>query len=65
MEEFLDHVRRAFQRDENVDSETLLRAALCVLERHVTAGEIDDVQHLLPKELQELWPKTGQKGIWS
>lgn len=64
-EEFLGHVKQAFQRDENVDPETLLRAALRVLERHVSAGEIDDVQHLLPKHVRELWPETGQKGIWS
>ena len=32
------------------------RAVFGVLERRITAGEIEDVKHMLPSHIRELWP---------
>jgi uncharacterized protein (DUF2267 family) len=55
-EEFLAHIRRDFRDEPAVDAEQLARAVFTVLSRRVTEGEIEDVKHILPKELRELWP---------
>jgi len=55
--EFLAHVANVFRDDETVDPEKVMRAVFKVLARHVTAGETEDVKHMLPKSLQELWPR--------
>lgn len=55
-EEFLDHIKRAFKDDVRVDAERVTRAVFRVLDRHTTAGEINDVKHMLPKSLRKLWP---------
>lgn len=54
--DFLDHIAHAFRDDDTVDPEKVMRAVFRVLTRHITKGEIDDVKHVLPKSLQELWP---------
>lgn len=54
--EFLDHVAAVFRDDDRVDPEKLVRSVFKVLARHVSRGEIEQVKHLLPKSLQELWP---------
>lgn len=53
--EFLDHIATAFRDDDRVDPERVARAVFKVLTRHVSEGEIEDVKHLLPKNLRELW----------
>jgi uncharacterized protein (DUF2267 family) len=55
-EQFLDHVREAFRGDVTVNPQQLVRAVFRVLQRHTSPGEIDDVKHVMPKALQELWP---------
>jgi uncharacterized protein (DUF2267 family) len=55
--EFLDHIAAVFRDDDTVDPEKVMRAFFKVLSRHVTKGEIENVRHLLPKALQELWPQ--------
>lgn len=54
--EFLDHIAAAFSDDDTVDPEKVMRAVLKVLARHISKGEAENVKHLLPKSLQELWP---------
>ena len=56
--EFLDHVAAVFRDDETVDPEKVMRAVLKVLARHISAGEAENVKHLLPKALRELWPRS-------
>jgi uncharacterized protein (DUF2267 family) len=56
--EFLDHIATAFRDDDTVDPERVMRAVFKILARHISPGEIEDVKHLLPKTLQELWPRT-------
>jgi uncharacterized protein (DUF2267 family) len=54
--EFLAHLAEAEGLGSPVDPEEVARAAFRVVARHVTAGEIEDVKHLLPEEIRTLWP---------
>jgi uncharacterized protein (DUF2267 family) len=54
-EQFLAHIRDAFQNDILVDPEKIARAVFKVLVKHVTSGEIDDVKVNLPRKIRELW----------
>jgi uncharacterized protein (DUF2267 family) len=53
--EFLAPIREHFQDDWDVDPEEVVRAVLHVIATHVSAGEIEDITLLLPKELKALW----------
>lgn len=55
-EDFLDHIKAAFKSDVTVRPESVARAVFKVLARHASAGEIEDVKHILPKSLLEMWP---------
>jgi uncharacterized protein (DUF2267 family) len=55
-EQFLDHVRDTFRDDVTVNPQQVVRAVFRVLQRHTSPGEIEDVKHVMPKALQELWP---------
>ncbi len=56
-EQFLAHILHEFRKTpEILDAEPIARAVFKVLADRVTAGEIDDVRHMLPPELRELWP---------
>ncbi len=55
-EELLAEVDAAFREDRDIDPEQVARAVFRLLERHVTAGEVAGVKHLLPAELRALWP---------
>ena len=57
-EDFLAHIKDAFKEDVTVRPESIARAVFTVLARHTSQGEIDDVKHLLPKALHELWPRN-------
>jgi uncharacterized protein (DUF2267 family) len=54
-EEFLAPVRDHFRNDPRVDAEEVARAVFKVLTRRISEGEIEDVKHLWPKELNALW----------
>ncbi|MGE5218167.1 MAG: DUF2267 domain-containing protein [Chloroflexota bacterium] len=56
--EFLDHIAKAFRDDDTVDPERVMRAVLKVLSQHISEGETENVKNLLPKTLQELWPRA-------
>jgi uncharacterized protein (DUF2267 family) len=53
--EFLDHIAGIFRDDDTVDAEKVMRAVFKVLARHISEGETENVKHLLPKNLKELW----------
>lgn len=55
-EDFLDHVKKAFKNDAAVNPGEVVRGVFRVIVRHTSPGEIEDVKHILPKALQELWP---------
>ncbi len=50
--QFLARIAREFAE---YDPEAVARAVFQVLLRHVSEGELDEVKHLMPSELQELW----------
>jgi uncharacterized protein (DUF2267 family) len=58
---FYDHIKKAFKADAALNPEQVVRAVFRVLVRHTSAGEIEDVKHILPKALQELWPTTTRQ----
>jgi uncharacterized protein (DUF2267 family) len=56
---FLSHIESAFERDPNADTEKLVREVFKLLERKISAGEIDEVKHILPAEVRALWPSAS------
>jgi len=54
-EEFLAHILERFRPQEPVDAEKVASAAFAVLSKRVTNGEIEDVRHILPREVRDLW----------
>jgi uncharacterized protein (DUF2267 family) len=55
-EEFCAHVKEYFQREEDIDAEKIVRGVFKMLSRRITAGEIEDIKHIMPPELRQLWP---------
>jgi uncharacterized protein (DUF2267 family) len=55
-EEFLARTEEQFRGDNLIDPEQVARAVFTVLADRVTEGEIEDVKHILPAEIQDLWP---------
>lgn len=45
-----------------VDAEEVARAVFQVLANSITAGEVQDIRHVLPKALITLWPTSVQQG---
>ena len=59
-EQFLERIGQEFRNDECIDPEHVARAVFAVLADRVTEGEIDDIIHLLPTELRDLWPQLAR-----
>lgn len=55
-EEFLEHVTRELRGTEPINAEAATRAVFGVLARHISPGEVEDVRHMLPKQIASLWP---------
>ena len=55
-EQFLARIEQEFRDDDRLDPERIARAVFTVLAQRVTEGEIEDVKHVLPAEIRELWP---------
>ena len=55
-DEFLGLVAEEFRTDDTLNPELIARAVFKVLSDRVTAGEIEDVKHVMPAEIRELWP---------
>ena len=55
-EDFLAHIKNTFSEDYTSRPESIARAVFKTMARHASPGEIDDVVHILPKPLHELWP---------
>jgi len=57
-EEFLAQVKEYLRsmKESDIDAENIVRAVFKVLSRRISEGEIEDIKHILPPELRELWP---------
>ena len=55
-EEFLAPIGDAFRDHPEVSPEGVLWAVFKVMERHITAGEINDVKQILPESVRALCP---------
>jgi uncharacterized protein (DUF2267 family) len=55
-DQFLAGIARYFDPADGVDPEAAARGVFSVLSAHITEGEIEDVKHVLPAELRDLWP---------
>lgn len=53
-EQFLDHVAREGALAGRTEASVAVGAAMAVLTRHVSAGELDDVRATLPQEIRAL-----------
>jgi len=61
-EQFLAHVAEAYRNDPDVDVEEVTRNIFQVLAKHVTSGEIRDIQQMLPVGVRDLWSVTSKAG---
>jgi uncharacterized protein (DUF2267 family) len=57
-EEFLARIGREVPPRAPMDPESVARAVFRLLSERVADGEIDEVRHVLPSEIRELWPTT-------
>jgi uncharacterized protein (DUF2267 family) len=55
-QQFLARISQEFPGDDRIDPERVARAVFTVLAKRVSEGEIQDVKHVLPAELRDLWP---------
>lgn len=60
-QEFFERIMKGFQFSRiHMNPERIARAVFQLLERHITAGEIEDVVFSLPKDLRNLWPSVNE-----
>lgn len=55
-QQFVEHVKSELRSNTEIDPEKAVEAVFFLLERKITAGEIEDVRHMLPEPIRELWP---------
>ena len=60
-DEFLARIRRELERYE-IDPEEVARAVFQVVANRISEGEIEDVEHVLPREIRDLWPSMVPQG---
>lgn len=53
--EFVARVAHAFENDPGADPERVVRSVFKLLSRHVSDGEIKDIQGNLPESVRSLW----------
>ena len=54
-DDFLARIRQEM-RPYALDYEQVARAVFAVMANRVSEGEIQDIEHVLPEEIRELWP---------
>jgi uncharacterized protein (DUF2267 family) len=55
-QQFLDRITKDLKDIEGMDAEDVARAVFTVLVQRISDGEIEDVKHILPADIRELWP---------
>lgn len=60
-EAFLGHIQNHLEQIyPDIDSDRVVRAVFKLIATRVSAGEIEDVKSMLPKQLKELWPVVAR-----
>jgi len=64
LESFLSRTEHALERalwneDHGIDAEHAARAVLRVLSDRISAGETEQVRHVLPEHVRKLWPEVA------
>ena len=54
-EQFLEHIQKAMGSD-YVDCEAVVVAVFKVVASRISSGELEDIKHVMPKQLRGLWP---------
>ena len=62
-DEFLERISQELKGDDRMDPELAARTVFAVLARRITEGEIEDIRHLLPAKIQNLWPGSPSANI--
>lgn len=57
--EFGQQVMKVLGKHPEIHAENSTRAVFALLDRHISAGEIDDVISIMPKGLRPLWPQEA------
>ena len=55
-------IRAHCHKDPRINAEEVAWAVFKVLAHFISVGEIQDIQHSFPKELNELWPASTRLG---
>jgi uncharacterized protein (DUF2267 family) len=55
LDEFLAGISQEL-RPSGIEAETAARAVFLLLSNRISEGEIEDVEHVLPREIRDLWP---------
>jgi uncharacterized protein (DUF2267 family) len=55
-QQFLDRITNDLKDAEGKEPEEVARAVFVVLVQRISDGEIEDVKHLLPADIRDLWP---------
>jgi uncharacterized protein (DUF2267 family) len=55
-EQFLARIAEQFRTDPSIDPEAVACAVFAVLANRISEGEIQDVKHVVPAEIREIWP---------
>ena len=58
-DEFTQKITERLRDHPEIDTPKTARAVFALLDRHVSAGEIDDVIGVMPKSLHKLWPNEA------
>ncbi|GIL03104.1 MAG: hypothetical protein BroJett030_30030 [Alphaproteobacteria bacterium] len=58
-EEFAQKVMQVIGKHPEVHAANATRAVFALLDRRISAGEIDDVISIMPKDLRPLWPREA------
>lgn len=54
---FLNYVQEKMQPRNDMELERVVPVVFASVSHHLTDGEAQDIRHLLPKEVQQLWPE--------
>jgi uncharacterized protein (DUF2267 family) len=55
-EQFLAPIQEHFKGDADVNPEVIAHAVFSLLAKRISGGEIEDVKHILPVDIRDLWP---------